>query len=177
MERACLCVTCVLLACEDGTLGLLLHGTSVVGFCSEDAATHGWLEPQRSPNATAHCKFAILVFLYFFSFSLQLSPLFVFLVLFNFLLFSSLGFSRLVFCFSSLVYFCVRGVLGIRSWRSTGGAWPPSRSSWSASSRPSSRRDIERGMIRDDPAAGNGRNGEGRMEGKRERNRREIEEK
>ncbi|CAJ1340208.1 unnamed protein product [Effrenium voratum] len=27
---------------QDGTLGLLLHGTSVVGFCSEDAATHGW---------------------------------------------------------------------------------------------------------------------------------------
>jgi len=28
---------------EDGTLGLLLHGTSVVGFCSDDAAAHGWL--------------------------------------------------------------------------------------------------------------------------------------
>ncbi|OLP82909.1 Myosin-8 [Symbiodinium microadriaticum] len=27
---------------QDGTLGLLLHGTSVVGFCSEEAASHGW---------------------------------------------------------------------------------------------------------------------------------------
>ena len=27
---------------KDGTLGLLLHGTSVVGFCSEEAASHGW---------------------------------------------------------------------------------------------------------------------------------------
>ncbi|CAE7480316.1 XI-B [Symbiodinium pilosum] len=28
---------------QDGTLGLLLHGTSVVGFCSEEANSHGWL--------------------------------------------------------------------------------------------------------------------------------------
>ena len=27
---------------QDGTLGLLLHGTSVVGFCSEEVAEHGW---------------------------------------------------------------------------------------------------------------------------------------
>lgn len=27
---------------QDGTLGLLLHGTSVVGFCSEEAAENGW---------------------------------------------------------------------------------------------------------------------------------------
>lgn len=27
---------------QDGTLGLLLHGTSVVGFCSEEAADNGW---------------------------------------------------------------------------------------------------------------------------------------
>ena len=31
---------------EDGTLGLLLHGTSVVGFCSEEAASHGWSSPK-----------------------------------------------------------------------------------------------------------------------------------
>eukprot|EP00435_Cladocopium_sp_Y103_P050670 s1176_g15.t1 len=28
---------------KDGTLGLLLHGTSVVGFCSEEVADQGWL--------------------------------------------------------------------------------------------------------------------------------------
>eukprot|EP00931_Biecheleriopsis_adriatica_P088056 TRINITY_DN62447_c0_g1_i1.p1 TRINITY_DN62447_c0_g1~~TRINITY_DN62447_c0_g1_i1.p1 ORF type:complete len:363 (+),score=71.52 TRINITY_DN62447_c0_g1_i1:109-1197(+) len=28
---------------QDGTLGLLLHGTSVVGFCSDEAAEFGWL--------------------------------------------------------------------------------------------------------------------------------------
>eukprot|EP00933_Yihiella_yeosuensis_P007668 TRINITY_DN11280_c0_g1_i1.p1 TRINITY_DN11280_c0_g1~~TRINITY_DN11280_c0_g1_i1.p1 ORF type:complete len:469 (-),score=90.76 TRINITY_DN11280_c0_g1_i1:194-1600(-) len=27
---------------EDGTLGLLLHGTSVVGFCAEGASENGW---------------------------------------------------------------------------------------------------------------------------------------
>jgi len=34
---------------QDGTLGLLLHGTSVVGFCSEEVADQGWPQPQSRP--------------------------------------------------------------------------------------------------------------------------------
>ena len=38
----------------DGTLGLLLHGTSVVGFCSEDVAEHGWLVGDQIVEINGH---------------------------------------------------------------------------------------------------------------------------
>ena len=36
---------------EDGTLGLLLHGTSVVGFCSEEAALARLVQSQAPPSS------------------------------------------------------------------------------------------------------------------------------
>ena len=72
---------------KDGTLGLLLHGTSVVGFCSEEVADQGWPAPEGiSPpkciskymkivqrtghlqNALLKCESCIL-FLHFIMFS------------------------------------------------------------------------------------------------------------
>jgi len=39
---------------EDGTLGLLLHGTSVVGFCSPQAEEYGWLIGDQIVEINGH---------------------------------------------------------------------------------------------------------------------------
>ena len=46
---------------QDGTLGLLLHGTSVVGFCSEEVADQGWPQPQLRPCSKRRvCLFRLI---------------------------------------------------------------------------------------------------------------------